>query len=138
VLDEVFHDYPAEGFTPPAAAEALLPIRGPIQARIIERLEANQRAAEQAFGEPSSARLLPREGGWSLVVRLTGSEDDEELAYQILVDDHVVVQPAFFFDFPEGEHVVISLLPPADEFAEGVQRVARRIAARAQELRRRE
>jgi len=199
VLDEVFHDYPAEGYAPPAAAddgaglivrlnglskvvgapqiklgwirlsgdtglvrtaserlefiadvylsastpaqlaaEALLPRRGPIQARILERLSVNHRAAELAFSHGSPARLLPREGGWSLVVRLTGSEDDEELAYQLLVEDHVVVQPGFFFDFLEGEHLVLSLLPPADDFAEGVSRVARRIARRALELRRQE
>jgi alanine-synthesizing transaminase len=191
LLDEVFHDYPAEGFAPPRAvdegtgltvrlsglskivgapqiklgwmrlsgeaalvhaaaarlefiadaylsastpaqiaAEALLPARGPIQARILERLDLNQRAAEQAFSQESPARLLPREGGWSLVVRLPEGEDDEELAYQLLVSDHVVVQPGFFFDFPQGEHLVVSLIPPADEFAEGMRRVARRIAAR--------
>ena len=199
LLDEVFYDYPAEGFTPPApadegaglivrlnglskvvgapqiklgwirlggetalvrtaserlefiadaylsastpaqlAAEALLPRRGPIQARILERLSVTQRAAELAFGHGSPARLLPREGGWSLVVRLTRGEDDEELAYQLLVEDHVVVQPGFFFDFLDGEHLVLSLLPPADDFAEGVSRVARRIARRASELRRQE
>jgi hypothetical protein len=120
------------------AAEALLAGRGPIQARILERLSLNQRAAELALGHGSPARLLPREGGWSLVVRLPEGEDDEELAYQLLVDDHVVVQPGFFFDFPDGEHLVISLLPPADEFAEGVKRVARRIAGRASGLRRQE
>ncbi|MFA5810570.1 MAG: hypothetical protein WC935_09620 [Thermoleophilia bacterium] len=113
------------------AAEALLPRRGPIQAKICQRLEVNQRAAEQAFGKGSSARLLPREGGWSIVLQLPQGEDDEELAYQLLVDDHLVVQPGFFFDFPEGEYLVISLITPADEFAEGVRRVARRIAARA-------
>jgi len=192
LLDEVFNDYRAEGFTPPSvpdehtgltvrlnglskvvgapqlkpgwmrlrgdaavvradserlefiadaylsastpaqlAAEMLLPMRAPIQARIIERVEANQRTAELAFGQASQARLLPRDGGWSLVLRLADGEDDEELAYRLLVDDHVVVQPGFFYDFPEGEHLVLSLITPADDFAEGVRRVARRIAARA-------
>jgi len=192
LLDEVFYDYPAEGFAPPRAvdegtgltvrlsglskvvgapqiklgwirlsgapplvrtaserlefiadaylsastpaqlaAEALLPRRGPIQARILERLDVNQRAAELAFGHGSHARLLLREGGWSLVVRLTGGEDDEELAYQLLVDDHVIVQPGYFFDFLEGEHLVLSLLPPTDVFAEGLRRVAARLSARS-------
>ena len=114
------------------AAEALLPARGPIQARILERLEANQRAAEQAFDSDSGARLLPREGGWYLVLGLPESEDEEELAHQLLVDDQVVVHPGFFYDFPQGEHLVISLIPRPDEFAEGVRRVSRRIAARMQ------
>ncbi len=192
LLDEVFYDYPAEGYSPPSvldsldgltvrlsglskvigapqlklgwirlsgeaalvraaserlefiadaylsastpaqlAAEVLLPERGPLQSKIRERLETNQRAVEQAFGQSSPAHLQPREGGWTLVLRLPDGEDDEELAYQLLVDDHVVVHPGFFFDFPQGEHLVISLLAPVDEFAEGVSRVARRIEARA-------
>ncbi len=113
------------------AAEALLPRRSPIQARIRERLHVNQHVAEQSFGRGSAARLLPREGGWYLVLRLPEDEDDEDLACRLLIDDHVVVQPGFFFGFPEGELVVLSLITPADEFAEGVRRVARRITARA-------
>lgn len=61
--------------------------------------------------------------------------DEEELAYRLLVDDHVVVQPGFFYDFPEGEFLVVSLILPTDEYAEGVRRVARRIEARASEVR---
>ena len=113
------------------AAEALLPERGPVQSKIRERLETNQRAAEQAFGHSSPARMQPREGGWYLVLRLPEGEDDEDLSHQLLLDDHVVLHPGFFFDFPQGEHLVISLLPPVDEFAKGVSRVARRIGARA-------
>ncbi len=193
LLDEVFHDYPAEGCCAPAAAgdetqgltlrlnglskvigapqiklgwlrlsgdesavraavtrlefiadaylsastpaqlvaEALLPVRAPLQARIRERLGENQRAAGQAFATSSAAHLLPREGGWYGVVRLPEGEDDEDLVYQLLVDDHVIVQPGFFFDFPQGEHLVLSLLPPVAEFADGVQRIAHRIRARA-------
>ena len=190
LLDEVFYDYPAEGFAAPPAideaagltvrlsglskvvgapqlklgwvrlsgeqalvhtacqrlefvadaylsastpaqltAEELLPQRGRIQARILERLNGNQRLAEHAFGCGSAARLLPREGGWYLVLRLPEGEDDEELAFRLLVDDHVVVQPGFFFDFPEGEHLVLSLIPPTEVFAEGVRRMAATLAA---------
>jgi aspartate/methionine/tyrosine aminotransferase len=120
------------------AAESLLPARGPIQARILERLATNQRAAGQAFVSDSRARLLPREGGWYLVVRLSDGEDEEELAYQLLVQDHVIVHPGFFYDFPQGEHLVLSLIPPPDEFAQGVSRIEKRIAARARGGRARE
>jgi alanine-synthesizing transaminase len=113
------------------AAEALLPVRGPLQAKIRERLGENQRAAGQVFGAGSAAHLLPREGGWYLVLRLPEGEDDEDLTYQLLVEDRVVVQPGFFFDFPQGEHLVICLLTPSAEFSEGVQRIATRLATRA-------
>ena len=192
LLDEVFYDYPAEGFAPPRAVDegtglsvrlsglskvvgapqiklgwirlsgetasvrtaserlefiadaylsastpaqlaagALLAGRGPIQARLRQRLTANQQVAEQAFGVATRARLLPREGGWYLVLRLPEGEDDEDLACELLVGDHVVVQPGFFFDFPEGEHLVLSLLPPTDAFAEGVRRLAAKLSPRS-------
>jgi hypothetical protein len=34
------------------------------------------------------------------------------------------VHPGFFFDFPQEAYLVLSLLPPEAEFAEGVARVA--------------
>jgi aspartate/methionine/tyrosine aminotransferase len=100
-----------------------------MQARIRERLGENQRAAGQAFGG-SSAHILPREGGWYLVLGLPEGADDEDLAYHLLVEDSVITQPGFFFDFPQGEHLVLSLLTPVAEFAEGSTRVAARIAER--------
>ncbi len=112
------------------AAQTLLPARAPMQARIRERLGENQRAAGQAFGG-STAHILPREGGWYLVVGLPEGVDDEDLAYRLLVEDSVITQPGFFFDFPQGEHLVLSLLTPVAEFAEGSTRVAARIAERA-------
>jgi alanine-synthesizing transaminase len=47
---------------------------------------------------------------------------DEELAIALL-DRGVVVQPGYFFDFPEG-YLVVSLLTGEEVFAEGVQRIA--------------
>jgi aspartate/methionine/tyrosine aminotransferase len=112
------------------AAQVLLPVRASLQARIRERLGENQRAAGQALAAGSAAHLLPREGGWYAVVRLPEGEDDEELTHRLLVEDQVIVQPGFFFDFPQGEHLVLCLLAPNAEFSEGVQRIAARIAAR--------
>jgi hypothetical protein len=37
------------------------------------------------------------------------------------------VHPGFFFDFPHEAFLVVSLLPPADVFAEGIRRVLERI-----------
>ena len=75
------------------------------------------------------ARVLPRRGGGHLVLRLPETEDDDGVPSDLLVHDHVVGQPGFFFDFPEGEHLVVRLLPPAEEFTIGRQRQAARIAA---------
>jgi hypothetical protein len=47
---------------------------------------------------------------------------DEDFALAAL-DRGVVVQPGYFFDFPEG-YLVVSLLPREETFAEGVTRIA--------------
>jgi hypothetical protein len=39
----------------------------------------------------------------------------------------VLVQPGFFYDFPSGAHVVLSLLTPEPDFEEGVRRLERAI-----------
>ena len=52
----------------------------------------------------------------------TRTEEEWALA---LLDAAVLVHPGYFFDFPSGAHLVLSLLPPPDEFARGVQVLAR-------------
>jgi aspartate/methionine/tyrosine aminotransferase len=63
---------------------------------------------------PPSVTLLPAEGGWSAVLRFPATRSDEELALELLRDHGVLVQPGYFFDFPRGTYIVVSLLvPPA-------------------------
>jgi len=37
----------------------------------------------------------------------------------------VLVQPGYFYDFPQGSYLVVSLLPPEREFAKAAGIVAR-------------
>ena len=41
----------------------------------------------------------------------------------LLEHSEVLVHPGFFFDFPREAFLVLSLLPQADVFASGVQRL---------------
>jgi len=41
------------------------------------------------------------------------------------------VQPGYFFDMHRGAHLVVSLLTPEDVLAEGMKRIASRIAGQA-------
>lgn len=112
------------------AAQALLPQRAAIQNQIRERLETNQSTLRQAFDRRSAPRLLPREGGWTAVLQLPQGEDEEELAFRLLTENHTLVHPGYFYDFPQGEHLILSLIPGPGDFAEGVRRVAARLAER--------
>ena len=51
---------------------------------------------------------------------------DEESLCLALLDDGVVVQPGFFYDFDRPGYLVVSLLTPPPEFARGIRRVVDR------------
>ncbi|BDG04907.1 pyridoxal phosphate-dependent aminotransferase [Anaeromyxobacter oryzae] len=98
---------------------------GPLRAR----LAANRAAlAAAASGAPFDA--LPSAGGWSAVLRIGETIDEEGLCLALL-DDGVAVQPGFFYDFERAGHLVVSLLAPPDAFAAGLARVRDRVARAA-------
>ena len=109
------------------AAAGLLALRPQIQAQILARLEENGRTLAQGLADVSSSRTLAREGGWYAVLRLADGVSDEEVALQLLEEDGVHVHPGYFFDFPTGTHLVLSLLTSSEAFREGVARIAMRL-----------
>jgi hypothetical protein len=54
---------------------------------------------------------------------------EEAWALGLLTEEDLLVHPGYFFDFPFGCVLVLSLLPPPDGFAEGVARLVRRVEA---------
>jgi alanine-synthesizing transaminase len=48
---------------------------------------------------------------------------DEELAIELLRERLVLVHPGHFFDFPSDGYLVVSLITPEQEFAEGARRL---------------
>jgi aspartate/methionine/tyrosine aminotransferase len=62
-------------------------------------------------------------------VRVPARGTEEEIVLALLDRDGVIVHPGFFFDFAGEAFLVISLLPPADRFREGVGRMLERADA---------
>ncbi len=108
------------------ALPKLLARRDAFLARLLPRLAANRQALDRAASGGAPFTLLRGGGGWSAVLRL-GETVDEEALCLALLDDGVVVQPGFFFDFERSGHLVVSLLPEPAVFARGLARVARRV-----------
>ena len=75
----------------------------------------------------STASLVPAEGGWYAVLRVPRTVSEEERVLRLLERDDVLVHPGFFFDFPEEAYLVLSLLPREDDFARGVEAIAREL-----------
>ena len=99
----------------------LLRIAPRIRAAISTRTRANLATLRAAL--PPSMQVLPVEGGWSAVIRVPRILSDDDLALALL-DQGVVVQPGYFFDFAYDGYVVVSLLTKEAVFAEGVRGIA--------------
>ncbi len=94
-------------------------IRTAIHARVRENL--NVLRAQITSSSPWS--LCSVEGGWTAVLRVPTTRSEEAWALALL-DDGVLVHPGYFFDFEEGAHLVVSLLPEPRIFAEGMRKIA--------------
>ena len=55
------------------------------------------------------------------VLRVTRPESDEELALSLLERARVLVHSGYFFDFAMDDFLVLSLLPGAGRFGEGIR-----------------
>jgi alanine-synthesizing transaminase len=97
------------------------PIRGAIQQRIRENLNA-LRAAARGF---PACEVLRVEGGWSAVLRVPATRREETLVVELLERERILVHPGYFFDFPREAYLVVSLLPPPTMFADACARLLR-------------
>ncbi len=104
-----------------AALPDLLPLGARIRAAISARTKRNL-ATLRSMHAPST-QVLPVEGGWSAVIRVPRMMTDDELALRLL-DEGVIVQPGYFFDFEREGYLVVSLLTPEDTFSAGVAKIA--------------
>ncbi|MBE3071486.1 MAG: pyridoxal phosphate-dependent aminotransferase, partial [Acidobacteria bacterium] len=110
------------------AAGHLITAGGEIRSNILERIRRNHRQLEALVAAHPSCTLLPIDGGWSAVIQVPATRPEETLVLELLEEDHVLVHPGYFFDFPREAFVVVSLLPPPDAFRDGMSRVLRRAA----------
>ncbi len=111
------------------ALPALLQQGAALHAAVLSRCRANLTALRRAASSLAPVSVGPVGGGWSAVLRIPAVVDEEEFVLELLRADGVGVHPGYFFDFPSPGNLVLSLLPLPGEFAEGVERLLRRIAA---------
>ena len=116
------------------AAPHLLAAGAAVRSRIRTRVGANYTWLVDRAAATPAVRILRTEGGWSAVIRLAAAsrpDFEETLAIDLLKEDRgddgsVLVHPGYFFDFADGSHIVISLLPPPARFRAGVRRLLAR------------
>ena len=103
------------------ALPALLAQRHAMQKQIMARVEANLAGLDEQMARQKLVSRFEVEGGWYALLRVPAVQSDEELAIWLLEERGVLVHPGHFYDFADNGYLVISLLTPADEFAEGTR-----------------
>jgi alanine-synthesizing transaminase len=105
------------------ALPALLEQRKAIQPQLLDRVQRNLSELDRQLAAQTTCQRLTVEGGWYAVLRVPVTQTDEELAIDLLRRKSVLVHPGHFYDFPNDGYLVLSLVTPKDEFAEGIKRL---------------
>lgn len=111
------------------AAAELIAAGKEIRKAIAHRVQRNYRELEGAAKAYPAVRVIEPEAGWSVVIEVPETVGEEALVRRILEEDHVVVHPGYFFDIQQGAHIVVSLLPEPEIFADAMRRVLDQVAA---------
>jgi len=122
-LELLLDTYLSVGTPVQCALPELLEIGEGIQAQIRLRTSKNLEALKVLL-QDSPACCLHCEGGWSAIIQLPRKLSEEEWITRLLEEQNVIAQPGYFFDMASEAHVVVSLITPGDEFAEGIGRVS--------------
>ena len=105
------------------AVPVLLEQRQSIQRQLLARVERNLAELDRQLSAQKTCQRLCLEGGWYAVLRVPVTRSDEELAIALVMEKSVIVHPGHFYDFESDGYLVLSLIAPPAEFAEGARRV---------------
>jgi aspartate/methionine/tyrosine aminotransferase len=105
------------------ALPAMLEERNNIQPQLMRRVRANLAELDTQLARQKLCRRMEVDGGWYAIVRVPARGSDEELAIELLRGKNVLVQPGHFYDFAADGYLVVSLITPETEFAEGIKRL---------------
>lgn len=109
------------------ALPQLLLQRERIQAQISARVRKNLVTLDAYLAGNKAIERLHIDGGWYAVLRVPATQTDEELAIELIDRHGVVVHPGHFYDFPGEGYLVVSLITPEDDFAQGIARVVEKL-----------
>ncbi|HZU29842.1 MAG TPA: aminotransferase class I/II-fold pyridoxal phosphate-dependent enzyme, partial [Candidatus Angelobacter sp.] len=105
------------------AAPIFLQQRSSFQRQLMARVRENLAVLDSQLAAYSHLSRLEVEGGWYAIVRVPATRPDEDLAIELLEKHDVYVHPGHFYDLPSDGYLVVSLITPVAEFAEGVRRM---------------
>ncbi len=77
--------------------------------------------------DPCGVTRLRAQGGWYAVLALPPGICEEEFSLSLLKEEKVYTHPGYFFDFESEPFLVVSLLPPENDFRSGMDAIGRHV-----------
>jgi alanine-synthesizing transaminase len=109
------------------ATPALLQQKKNLQPQLLSRVKENLAELDHQLAAQQACQRLSVEGGWYAVLRVPVTRSDEELAIELLREKSVLVHPGHFYDFPSDGYLVLSLISPQHEFAQGMRAIVQKL-----------
>lgn len=122
-LDVIADSYLSMNAPVQHALPSLLATRFRFQSQLLARVRTNLAALDEQLAGQSHCSRLVFDAGWNVIVRVPAAGSDEELALALLAQHGVLVHPGHFYDFPQDGYLVLSLIVPEKDFAEGTHRL---------------
>jgi aspartate/methionine/tyrosine aminotransferase len=104
------------------ATPGFLELRRGFQEELTARARKNLAELDRQLAGQKACTRLEMEGGWYAVLRVPATRSDEDLAIELLSNKDVYVHPGHFYDFASDGFLVVSLITPVQDFADGVRR----------------
>ena len=122
-LEWIADSYLSVGTPVQHALPRLLELGAHVREQIAARVRDNLAFLRAAISDTSPSRILEVEGGWYATMQIPRTRTEEDWCLELLDQDHVMVQPGFFYDFEAEAFLVLSLLTEPGIFREGVRRL---------------
>jgi aspartate/methionine/tyrosine aminotransferase len=89
----------------------------------VSRVRGNLAELDRQLATQKACSRLEIEGGWYAVLRVPATRTDEEVALDLIEKKGVYIHPGHFYDFPTDGYLIVSLIAPENDFAEGIKRL---------------
>lgn len=105
------------------AAPVFMELRHTFQEQLKVRVLRNLAELDRQLAAQTFCKRLEVEGGWYVVIRVPALRSDEDLAIELLTTKSLYVHPGHFYDFEKEGYLIVSLIAPDRDFAEGMRRL---------------
>ena len=102
------------------AIPTFLEQRHAFQKQVVKRVRRNLAELDHQLAGQKTCSRLAVEGGWCAVLRVPAIRSGDELAIELLTAKGVYLHPGHFYDFPSDGSLVVSLITPGTDFAQGM------------------